>query len=384
MDDDSLAGYESELVAIRHDFHAHPELAFHEYRTSNIVARLLESWGYKVHGGIAGTGVVGTISRGTSRKAVGIRADMDALPIAETTGLPYASKFPQVMHACGHDGHTTMLLGAARQLAESSKFDGTLHLIFQPAEEDIGGAKRMIEQGLFRDFPCNAVFALHNMPGLPVGHFLFRNATIMASVDVAKVTISGKGGHGGMPHLTADPVVAASSCILALQTIVARNIDPVEEAVITVGAVHAGNFATVIPAEATLEICARSCSANTRDLLESRVRDLILRQAESFGCTAKIEYERGYPCTVNSSDAYTFARSIAVGWAGQDRVDDLAKPLMLSEDFAYMLEERPGCYFFIGNGPSRSLHDSAYDFNDRSILPGARYWTTLAERYLSS
>ena len=382
MHNDWLAAHESALVSIRRDLHAHPELAFGENRTSGIVAHLLESWGYKVHAGLAGTGVVGTLKRGTSRRAIGIRADMDGLPIQETTGLPYASATPRVMHACGHDGHTAMLLGAAWQLAENAEFSGTVHLIFQPAEEDIGGATRMIEEGLFRKFPCDMVFALHNMPGLPIGRFQFRSGPIMAAVDVAKVVVEGKGGHGGLPHLTADPVVAAGAIVMALQTIVARNINPVEEAVITVGALHSGDFATVVPAFAELDIAVRSCSAATRDLLEARLRNLVVQQALSFGCTAKIDYERGYPCTVNASTACALAREVAVDWVGGEHVEDLAKPYMLSEDFAFMLEARPGSYFFMGNGPSRSLHDSGYDFSDQAIVPGAGYWTALVTRYL--
>src|SRR5688572_14979340 len=263
-----ISGYASELIAVRHDLHAHPELAFEEERTSDIVARLLTAWGYQVHRGLGRTGIVGTLANGMGRRTLGLRADMDALPISEETGLTYASRYPGRMHACGHDGHTAILLGAARYLADTRNFDGTIHLIFQPAEEDIGGAKRMIEEGLFRLFPCDAVFALHNMPGVKVGDFLFRNGAIMAAVDIAEITVRGQGGHGAMPHLARDPIVAASAIVMALQTIVARNIEPGEEAVVTVGTFEAGTSVTIIPEVARLKVGVRTCSDHARDLIE--------------------------------------------------------------------------------------------------------------------
>ena len=379
-----ISGYASELIAVRHDLHAHPELAFEEERTSDIVARLLTAWGYQVHRGLGRTGIVGTLASGMSGRTLGLRADMDALPITEETGLTYASRYPGRMHACGHDGHTAILLGAARYLADKRNFNGTIHLIFQPAEEDIGGAKRMIEEGLFRLFPCDAVFALHNMPSVKVGDFLFRNGAIMAAVDIAEVTIRGQGGHGAMPHLARDPIVAASAIVMALQTIVARNIEQGEEAVVTVGRLAAGTAATIIPEAARLEIGIRSCSDHVRDLLERRIGEVVRSQAASLGCTAEIAYERSYPCLVNSAKENDFARSAAASMRGEERITDLARPFMLSEDFAYMLRERPGCYFFMGNGPTASLHDCRYDFNDDAILPGVHYWALLAERYLSA
>lgn len=381
---DIIAEYASELIALRHDLHAHPELAFEEERTSDTVARLLTAWGYRIHRRLGRTGIVGTLSNGTGRSKLGLRADMDALPITEATGLSYASRNPGRMHACGHDGHTTVLLGAARYLAETRRFDGTIHLIFQPAEEDIGGAKRMIEEGLFNLFPCDAVFALHNMPGVEVGDFLFRNGAIMAAIDTAEITVEGQGGHGAMPHLARDPVVAASAIVMALQTIVARNVEPGEEAVITVGSFAAGTAATIIPEVARLKVGIRTCSDQVRDLMERRVREVAQAQASSLGCTAHVGYERSYPCLVNSGQEHDFARSVAVGLRGSEGIRDLARPFMLSEDFAYMLRELPGCYFFMGNGPTPSLHDCRYDFNDEAILPGVRYWAALAERYLAA
>jgi hippurate hydrolase len=379
-----LEDHQDELIALRRDLHAHPELAFEEKRTSDIVAHLLETWGYRVHRGLGGTGVVGTLANGAGRRSIGLRADMDALPIEETTGAEHASRAPGKMHACGHDGHTTILLGAARHLAETRRFDGVVHVIFQPAEEDIGGAQRMIAQGLFELFPCDTVFAMHNMPGVEVGAFLFRKGPIMASIDIAQVTVHGKGGHGGMPHLTRDPIIAASGIVVALQSIIARNVEPGEEAVITVGAFNAGTTATIVPSAARLQIGIRTCSAGTRDLLEKRIQELVAGQAASFGCTAEVDYERGYPCTVNSEEEHDFARSTAMLVSEEKNVVDLQKPFMLAEDFAYMLQQRRGCYFFMGNGSTASLHDSHYDFNDAAILPGVRYWVALAERYLSS
>jgi hippurate hydrolase len=242
----------------------------------------------------------------------------------------------------------------------------------------------MMDDGLFTRFPCDAVFALHNLPGLDVGRYLFREGPIMAAVDIARIGVKGRGGHGALPHLTADPVVAAAALVVALQTIVSRNVDPVEEAVVSVGVMRAGDFPTVIPSAASLDVAIRSCSAATRDLLQQRILELAPLQAQSFGCTAEVDYERGYPVTVNDPERTRFARSVAVEQAGAERVADLAKPMMISEDFAFMLADRPGCYFFIGNGPSASLHDGGYDFNDAAIVPGVRYWMALIERYFAT
>lgn len=385
MRTDVIESFAGELVAIRHDLHMHPELQFEEIRTSGIVASELTRLGYRVSEGIAGTGVVGTLSNGTGHRSIGLRADMDALPLTETTDLPYASRTPGKMHACGHDGHTTTLLGAARYLAATRNFDGTVHLIFQPAEEDISGAKRMIEEGLFRKFPCEAVFAFHNLPGTPAGQVLYKSGPVTAAVDLARVTVRGVGGHGAIPHKAADPVVAASSIVLALQTIVSRNSDPHEPAIITVGAFQAGTISTIIPETAFLDISIRSCSKPTRALLAKRIPAVIKAQAESYGCVAEINYEFSYPPSINT-EAETdllgdVAREVDTGHSAL-RIEH---PFMFSEDFAYLLEHVPGSYFAIGNGDGptwKMLHDPGYDFNDEILPKGVALWGRLVERFL--
>ncbi|MFZ5673723.1 MAG: M20 aminoacylase family protein [Pseudomonadota bacterium] len=383
---DRLAAHAGELRAIRHDLHQHPELAFEETRTAGIVARELTRLGFQVASGLGGTGVVGTLSSGHGRKSIGLRADMDALPIVETTGLAYASKTPGRMHACGHDGHTTALLGAARYLAETRDFDGTVHLIFQPAEENIGGAQRMIEEGLFKRFPCDAVFAFHNWPGMPLGQFAVRPGTIMAAVDTPTVVISGPGGHGAIPHKSADPIVAAAAVVTALQTIVARNVDPTEPAVVTVGTFNAGTACNVIPESAKLEISVRSCSPSVRKLLAERIQAIVKGVAEAHGCKAAIDYEMGYPATINTVDETAFARTVAAELQGDHPIIDLPVPTMISEDFAYMLEARPGCYFMLGNGdgPERKmLHTPDYDFNDELLVIAGAQFSRMAESFLA-
>ena len=383
---DLIAGFAGELAAIRYDLHMHPELCFEEFRTAKIVAEELRKHGFTVMTGVAGTGVVGTLVKGSSRRAIGIRADMDALPIHETSNLPYASRTAGKMHACGHDGHTTMLLGAARYLAKTQNFDGTVHLIFQPAEEDISGAKRMIDEGLFKRFPCDAVFALHNIPGDEVGQITVRPGAITAAVDIVEITIEGTGGHGALPHMAADPIVAASGIVLALQSIVARNVDPHDPAVITVGAFNAGSLATIIPGEARLNIGVRTCTKGTRDLIRKRIESLVALQAKSYGCEAEISYNPGisYPPGFNTPEHANLVRELAIE-LGQDpsRVD-LRGPYMFSEDFAFMQEVVPSCYFGLGNGKSRSLHDSGYDFNDELLVKGPVFWGKLVERFLKA
>jgi hippurate hydrolase len=384
-----LSDQVGEFIRIRRDIHSEPELAFAEHRTAALVAEKLEAWGYEVERQIGGTGVVGKLVRGKGPKRLGVRADMDALPIDETSGAEWSSKRPGVMHACGHDGHTAMLLAAARRLAEHGQFDGTLNLIFQPAEEGGGGAVRMIEDGLFDRYPCDAVFAMHNMPGVPQGHLMFREGAAMASSDYVSVTLTGVGGHGAMPHKAIDPVVAAASIVMALQTVVSRNIDPLQMSVVTVGALHTGKANNVIPATATLEISVRSLDRDVRVLLEKRIKALIAAQAESFGVTAQINYRKGYSVLVNTPNETAFARSVGIELRGAEGVTLQGNAATGSEDFAFMLERVPGSYLLIGNGDGDSagacmVHNPGYDFNDDNIAIGAAFWTLLAERFLTA
>ena len=390
---DALQARIGEFVALRRDLHQHPELAFEEHRTAALVADKLAGWGYEVTRGIGGTGVVGRLVRGTGPRRLGLRADMDALPIDEASGVAWASTHPGRMHACGHDGHTAMLLAAARHLAEHGRFDGTLHLIFQPAEEGGGGALRMMADGLFERWPCDAVFAMHNMPGRAPGHFVFRDGAAMASSDYATITIRGTGGHGAMPHRAADPVVAAASLVMALQTVVARNVDPLQAAVVTVGALHAGQANNVIPASARLELSVRALDRDVRALLERRIRALAAAQAEGFGCRAEVDWRAGYAVLVNTPVETAFAREVALDLFGPDRVTPQGPPLTGSEDFAFMLERVPGSYLLIGNGRGEGdgpasaacmVHHPGYDFNDANLPVGAAYWVALAERFLSA
>lgn len=385
---DDLHAQADAFIDIRRDIHRHPELGFDEHRTSALVAERLEAWGYAVERGLGGTGVVGRLVRGNGERRLGLRADMDALPIDEATGLDYASEHGGVMHACGHDGHTAMLLAAAHHLAERGRFDGTLNLIFQPAEEGGGGALRMIEQGLFDKYPCDAIFAMHNMPGLPQGRLALREGAAMASSDYATITLTGIGGHGAMPHRAVDPIVAAASIVMALQTVVSRNIDPLQMAVVTVGAVHAGKANNVIPQSATLELSVRALDRGVRQHLEERIKALIAAQAESFGVKAQIDWRAGYAVLVNTPKETAFAREVAVELLGPERVTLQAPAVPGSEDFAFMLERVPGSYLLIGNGEGDShgacmVHNPGYDFNDGNVAVGAAYWVLLTERFLN-
>jgi hippurate hydrolase len=372
-----------EFVAIRRDLHQYPELSFHERRTSEVVAKYLLSYGYEVTEGVGGYGVVATLRRGKGGRRIGIRADIDALPVDEATELAYSSRNPGVMHACGHDGHTTILLAAARYLAEHGKFSGTLTLIFQPAEEVGAGARKMIEDRLFERFPVDAVFGLHNWPGVTAGQFGFVEGPAMASVDQALIRIVGKGGHGAAPHEAVDPVLASASFITALQSIVARNVDPLEMAVLTVGSIHGGSASNVIPESVELKLTARAYSPEVRDRLEQRVPVLAQAQAESFGAQAEVNYRRGFPAVVNHVEETRFARSVAESNFPPEQVAKDFRPRTASEDFAYMLQARPGSYLFVGNGDSAPLHSPQYDFNDEIIAPAARLWVRLAEAFLS-
>ena len=376
------------FIAIRRDIHQHPEMAFDEHRTSALVAEKLQAWGYAVSTGIGGTGVVGQLVRGSSGSSIGLRADMDALPIVEATGADWSSCHHDVMHACGHDGHTAMLLAAAQALAERGGFDGTLNLIFQPAEEGGGGALKMMEDGLFERFPCDAIFAMHNMPGHPQGQLVFRSGATMASSDYATVTLTGNGGHGAMPHRATDPVVAAASVVMALQTLVSRNVDPQSAAVVTVGALHAGQANNVIPASARLEISVRALDPQVRRDLERRLHDVIRLQAQSFGVRAEIDWRPGYAVLVNDPEQTERALQVALKHFPTDQVTPQGPQLTGSEDFAFMLDRVPGSYLFIGNGSDGEVgacmvHNPAYDFNDDNIGTGANYWIALVQELLS-
>ncbi len=384
---DALNEKADAFISLRRDIHRHPELAFDEHRTSALVAEKLQGWGYAVERGLGGTGLVGRLVRGDGQRRLGLRADMDALPIHEATGLPHASCHAGVMHACGHDGHTAMLLAAAQHLAEHGNFSGTLNLIFQPAEEGGGGALRMMDDGLFEKYPCDAVFAMHNMPGIPQGRLVLREGAAMASSDYATVTLTGVGGHGAMPHLATDPIVAAASIVMALQTIVSRNINPLQMAVVTVGALHAGKANNVIPQSATLELSVRALDREVRARLEQRIKALIAAQAESFGVTAQIDWRPGYAVLVNTPEETAFAREVALELVGEERVTLQGPALSGSEDFSFMLERVPGSYLFIGNGDGDSagacmVHNPGYDFNDANLPIGAAYWALLAQRFL--
>ncbi|QEI09549.1 amidohydrolase [Pigmentiphaga aceris] len=377
-----------EFLAVRHTIHQNPELGFEEFGTSELVARKLASWGYEVERGIGDTGVVGRLQRGNGSRSIGLRADMDALPILESTGLPYASKKPGVMHACGHDGHTTMLLGAAKYLAEAGDFSGTVNLIFQPAEEGRGGALKMLEHGLFDKYPCDAIFGMHNLPGYPQGKLMFRDGATMASADKVVITLTGVGGHGAMPHKSVDPVVAAASLVMALQTIVSRNVDPQHMAIVTVGMLHAGQANNIIPDKAVMELTVRTLDRDVRKQVEKRIRAITAAQAESFGVEAHIHYDYAFAVLVNTPEETALARTLGRELMGEQGIDANFVAQTASEDFSYMLEQRPGNYCYIGNGVGQehgscNVHNPGYDFNDANLPIGSAYFALLAERYLA-
>jgi hippurate hydrolase len=381
------------FVALRRDLHRHPELGLHEFRTSQVLAEQLESWGYTVTRGLATTGLVAQLKRGNGGKRLGLRADMDALPIHETNNFEHCSVHAGVMHACGHDGHTAMLMAAAQYIAQEVEFSGTLNLIFQPAEEHPGGAQIMIKEGLFERFPCDAIFAAHNMPGVAAGELVFIEGPAMASSDDVTITLSGVGGHGAMPHRAQDPIVAAAAIVMTLQTIVSRNVDPQHTAVITVGSLVAGKANNVIPASARLELSVRSLDREVRDLLQERITSLVTAQAQSLGVEAHIDYKRDYPVLVNTAAETELARQVGTELLGAERVTRQGRPLTGSEDFAFMLEHCPGSYFMIGNGAGEGtsdraaahacmVHNPGYDFNDDILPVGAAFWALLTQRYL--
>jgi amidohydrolase len=390
---DSLAQSRSELQAIRRDLHAHPELRFQEQRTADLVARKLGEWGIEVHRGLGGTGVVGLIRSGKPGRSIGLRADMDALPIQETNSFTHRSQFDGRMHACGHDGHMAMLLAAARHLAASRSFAGTVILIFQPAEEGGAGADRMIREGLFDRFPCDAVFALHNWPGLAVGQFAVTPGPMMASTNEFDIRVTGRGGHAAMPHLTVDPVLIAVQIVQALQGIVTRTRNPNDLAVLSVTMIHAGDATNVIPDLAKIGGTVRTFDDSVTDLFERRIRQIADLTAQAHGATAAVQFQRTYPPTVNHPAQAEFAARVADTIVGAGNVVRNVDPSMGAEDFSFMLRARPGAYLFIGNGDGAhrdpghgagpcTLHNASYDFNDELIPVGGTFWIKLAEQFL--
>jgi amidohydrolase len=382
---DRIARMHAELTEWRRDLHAHPELGFEETRTSDLVAAKLAAFGCEVHRGLGKTGVVGTLRSGASARSVGLRADMDALPIEEVGACEHRSRHRGKMHACGHDGHTTMLLGAARYLAETRNFDGSVHFIFQPAEEGMGGATAMVEDGLFEKFPCDAIFGMHNRPGLPIGHFAVRAGPMMAAGAFFDIRITGKGAHGARPETGIDPVIVAAHIAIALQTIVSRNAPPVETAVLSVTKIHAGDAYNVIPQTAQLAGTVRAFSRDVMALIEASMRRIAKGVAGAFGATAEVDFRFLFPPTVNDAREADFAAGICAGLVGAQNVERNPPLIMGSEDFSLMLEKVPGCYINIGNGVGEGgceVHNPAYDFNDAALPLGASFFARLVEARL--
>jgi hippurate hydrolase len=380
-----IADMHNEITAWRHDLHAHPELRYDVHRTAASVVEKLKTFGCdEVVPGIGRTGVVGVIrGKKPGNKVVGLRADMDALPLEEETGLPYKSTVPGKMHACGHDGHTAMLLGAAKYLAETRNFAGTAVVIFQPAEEGGAGALAMVKDGLITRFGIEEVYGMHNYPGIPLGEFAIRQGAIMASADHIEIEIEGRGGHAARPHLAVDTILVGAQIINQLQSIVSRNVNPLESAVVSICMFQAGHTDNVIPQHAKLKGTARSLNKDVGALLQKRIDEVIHGTAKLYGATAKISYHNGYPVTVNHDRETDFAAAIAREIAGKDKVNENVAPMMGAEDFAYMLNERPGAFIFVGNGDSAGLHHPAYDFNDEVIPLGTSYWVRLTETALA-
>ncbi len=380
-----IEGLHPQMVEWRRDLHAHPELGFQEERTSEFVASKLEEWGIEVHRGLAGTGVVGVLRAGESPRTVGIRADMDALPIEERgASRAHASRHRGRMHACGHDGHTTMLLAAAQCLATAKRFDGTVHFIFQPAEEGAGGGLQMVREGLFDRFPCDTVWALHNIPGIAAGRIAVAPGPMMAARDNFDIRIQGRGSHAAMPHQGVDPIVVGAQLVTALQTLASRSVDPLETLVLSITQFQAGDTYNVIPDTARIAGTCRFFSQSLKESLPDRIRKIVDGVCAAFGATATLEYVTGYPATVNSEPHAELAAEVAEHWVGADRVYRNPRPAMGSEDFSYMLLERPGAYIWIGNGDGAGLHHPEYDFNDDVLGVGAGYWVRLVERLLAA
>jgi amidohydrolase len=380
-----IEGSLDELTQIRRDIHAHPELGFEEERTADIVAAKLKEYGCEVHRGLATTGVVGTIRKGNSLRAIGLRADMDCLPMQELNQFAHRSTHDGKMHACGHDGHTTMLLGAAKYLAASRNFDGTVHFIFQPGEEGYGGGRVMVQQGLFDKFPCDAVFAMHNKPDIPVGAMATTLGALLAASDRFDIKVKGRGTHAAHPQSGNDPFIIGAQIVLALQTIPARNIDPIDSAVISVGFMRGGSAYNVIPDEVHIGGTVRSFRPEVQDLLERRMGEVARGIAVAHGATVEFDYRRGYPPTINHADEANFAADVAAEICGAEQVDRAVAPSLGGEDFSYMLQARPGAMLWLGNGPGEGgcfLHNSRYDFNDSALPYGVSFFCRLAERFL--
>ncbi len=383
-----IAEFHPEMTEWRRDFHQHPELGFEEVRTSAIVAAKLHDFGCdEVITGIAKTGVVGVIrGNGSSTRAIGFRADMDALPITEATGKAYASQTPGLMHACGHDGHTTMLLGAAKYLAETRNFDGTIYLIFQPAEENLAGGEVMVKEGLFQRFPMDRIFGMHNWPGAPAGVFLHAPGPVMAAVANLEATITGRGAHGAMPHDGVDPILVAAHIVTALQSVVARNVNPLESGVLTIGHIAGGHTFNVIPETVSLLGTARWFLPEVGDLLEAKFIEIVTGVATAFGAKAECSFTRAYPATVNEPESTAIAARAAAAVVGEARARTLPQPTMGGEDFSFMLNECPGAYLFLGSGTGEGdamVHHPKYDFNDEILPIGASWFARLAEQELS-
>ncbi|MDO8304782.1 M20 aminoacylase family protein [Herminiimonas sp.] len=390
---DPIIKFHHELQAIRREIHAHPELCFEEHDTAELVAKKLTEWGIPVIRGMGVTGVVGVIKHGSSARAVGLRADMDALPIQEINTFPHASRNDGKMHACGHDGHTAMLLGAAHYLSQHKNFDGTVYLIFQPAEEGGGGAKRMMDDGLFAKYPMQAVFGMHNWPGIPVGQFGVTAGPMMASSNEFEVLVRGKGAHAAQPHKGIDPIMVAVQIAQSWQTIITRNKSPIDAAALSITQIHAGSATNVIPDDATLIGTVRTFNLDVLDLIESRMRTIAEHTAQAFDATVDFRFKRNYPPLINHAQETAFAVEVLQSIVGVEHVDAKTEPTMGAEDFAFMLQNKPGCYVFIGNGEGAhrsaghglgpcNLHNPSYDFNDDLLPIGATYWVRLAEAFL--
>ena len=391
---DSILADAATIAAVRRDLHAHPELCFEEKRTSDVIAKALTDWGIPIHRGLGTTGIVAILKNGSSERAVGLRADMDALPITEHNTFAHASKHAGRMHACGHDGHTAMLLAAAKHFAKHRNYDGTVYLIFQPAEEGGGGAREMMKDGLFEKFPMEAVFGAHNWPGLATGQFALKSGPSFASSNEFHITIRGKGSHAAMPHLGIDPVPVACQMVQAFQTIVTRNKRPIDAGVISVTMIHGGEATNVVPDSCTVEGTVRTFTLEVLDLIERRMREIAQHTCAAFDATCEFTFKRNYPPTINHEAETAFARRVMTEMLGADNVKEF-EPTMGSEDFSYYLLEKPGCYFLIGNGDGSHregghgmgpcmLHNPSYDFNDDLIPLGATLWVRLAEAWLGA